>query len=358
MTRTHSMRKLPFWRRQFLSITFYFLFPSILLADAASTNEETSLPLLEFAPLDYLLIILSSALVFLMQAGFKCFEVGMLRQKHSVTIGMKNIIDYIVVAIGYFLVGFALMFGSSQGGMFGTSFFALEDINSSGSGFFLFQLAFAATSVTIVSGAMAERTGFMTYLIASVCVGTLIYPVVGHWVWGGIYITEGNTGWLQKLGFYDFAGATVVHGTGAWVALIGVWMLGPRLGRYDTVTGKFNTFEGYNLPYAILGVIILWLGWWGFNGGSTLAVEKDGKMLLGDVILNTSLAAAGGGLAGFFHSFFFQAKADINEKLLGSILGGLVAITASASIMSPVLAILIGLVAGVLHNYSYDLILK
>lgn len=216
------------------------------LLSAEGQTQDAPPPLLEMDSIDYLIMIVAAGLIFSMQAGFKCFEVGMLRERHSTAIGMKNVIDYITVGLGFFLVGFGFMFGKSQGGLVGTSFWGLEGINTYGSGLFLFQLGFAATAVTIVSGAMAERTSFVAYLIGSLMVGVFIYPIVGHWCWGGMYIIEGNEGWLEKMGFLDFAGATVVHGTGAWVALVGFWMLGPRLGRYCPETGKVQSFEGYN----------------------------------------------------------------------------------------------------------------
>ena len=180
----------------------------------------------------------------------------------------------------------------------------------------------------------------------------VIYPVMGHWVWGGVFF-ESNKPWLASLGFLDFAGSTVVHSVGAWVALVGVWVLGPRLGRYGS-DGKIKEFKPYNMAYAILGVFILWFGWWGFNGGSTLAMNDA----VGSIILNTNLSAAAAGLTAFLHSYLFQRKADLNEKFLGGILGGLVAITACCDVVTPLSAMIIGFAAGVVHNLAFDLILK
>lgn len=336
--------------------------------DAAATTQAVTESQSEAKPtahtadrVDMLWVLLAAAMVFMMQAGFKCFEVGMMREKHGPSIGMKNAIDYVVVALMFFLVGFGLMFGKSANGIIGTDMFALGAMETStekGDGlsmgyiFFLFQLAFAGTAVTIVSGAMAERTGFVTYMTASVFVGLIIYPVFGHWCWGSLFY-EGNQGWLEALGFSDFAGSTVVHSVGAWTALVGVMVLGPRLGRYNE-KGELNEFQCYNIPYAILGVFILWFGWWGFNGGSQLALDSD----VGGIIMNTTIAAAAGGLVAFFHSLKFQGRANINEKFLGGILGGLVGITACCNVVSGFGAVAVGAIAGVVHNYSFDLVIK
>lgn len=216
----------------------------------------------------------------------------------------------------------------------------------------MFQLAFAGTAVTIVSGAMSERTGFIPYLTASLIISMIIYPVFGHWAWGNLFF-ENNSAWLADLGFIDFAGSTVVHSVGAWTSLVGLYFLGARIGRYDEA-GNIRPFPSYNLPYAVLGVFLLWVGWWGFNGGSTLALNET----VGKIILNTNLAGAAGGLFAYFHCMIFQKKADVYEKLLGGVLGGLVAITASPHIQTPLTSILIGGLAGVVHNYGYDIVLK
>ena len=307
--------------------------------------------------IDTIWVLLAAALVFFMQAGFKCLEVGLVRKHQIAAVAMKNMVDWTVGSIIFFLLGFGLMFGHSAGGWLGTdtfvpSTFTIEGGSDLGAVFFMFQLAFAGTALTIVSGSMSERTGFVPYLTASVFIALLIYPVFGHWVWGNAFYGD-NSAWLADLGFIDFAGSTVVHSVGAWVSLAGLKLLGPRLGRY-TEAGTLRDFETNSIPMAVLGVFILWLGWWGFNGGSTLAFNDQ----VGSIILNTNLAGAAAALAAYFHSFFFQQKQNIYEKMLGGALGGLVAITASAHIQSPLTSLLIGALAGVIHNLSYDLLTK
>ncbi len=307
--------------------------------------------------LNMLWVLLSAALVFLMQAGFKCLEVGLVRKHQIAAVAMKNMVDWTVGSIIFFVAGFGLMFGQSWQGWIGTttflpSSFAVAGGNELGAVFFMFQLAFAGTALTIVSGAMSERTGFVPYLTASTFIALVIYPIFGHWVWGNAFYGS-NSAWLADLGFIDFAGSTVVHSVGAWVSLAGLKLLGPRLGRY-TEAGTLREFEPNSIPMAVLGVFILWFGWWGFNGGSSLVFDAQ----VGSVILNTNLAAAAAALAAYFHSYFFQQKANIYEKMLGGALGGLVAITASAHIQTPLTSLLIGLLAGVIHNVSYDLLTK
>jgi len=306
---------------------------------------------------DQLWVLTAGALVFLMQAGFLCYESGMVRENHVTAVAMKNVVDWIVGTLAFFFIGFALMFGHSSGGIIGTDLFVIEGLDSSGGSplgaiFFMFQLAFAGTALTIVSGAMSERTGFISYLVGAFFMGLVIYPVFGHWAWGTAFFSD-NKPWLAQLGFMDFAGSTVVHSVGAWVSLVGIWMVGPRLGRYNA-KGEIQPFKSYSLALSGLGVFILWFGWWGFNGGSTLALNDQ----VGLIIANTNLAAAAGGLSAFLHSFFYQKKADLNEKFLGGILGGLVAITACCNVVSPVNAVMVGLLAGIVHNLGFDLIIK
>jgi ammonium transporter, Amt family len=260
-----------------------------------------------------------------------------------------------ITSIFFYLIGFGYMFGHSAGGFIGTDLFMLDGIasgNSLGLVFFLFQLAFAGTSITIVSGAMSERTGFISYLVLSLFIGLIIYPVTGHWVWGNLFF-EDNPAWLADMGFIDFAGSTVVHSVGAWVALVGIWTVGPRIGRYKS-NGVIQNLGGTNIAYSVLGLFILWFGWWGFNGGSTLKLDDS----VGGIILNTNLSAAIGGITAFYHAFLFQKKRDIYEKLIGGVLGGLVAITACCHIVSPLAALFIGFIAGILHNVSYELLTR
>jgi len=211
--------------------------------------------------LDYVWTLVAAALVFFMQAGFACVEAGFTRAKNSVNIMMKNLMDFAVGSIAFWAIGFGLMFGASAGGLIGTSGFFLSDFTPGEDpwvlAFWMFQVVFAATAATIVSGAMAERTKFVGYLIYSFFISALIYPVVGSWAWGGLF--HGG-GWLEKLGFIDFAGSTVVHSVGGWAALAGAIVLGPRIGKYDS-NGRPRAIPGHNLPMAALGVFILWLGW-------------------------------------------------------------------------------------------------
>ena len=318
-------------------------------AESAAAVNETNI--------NSLWVLIAAAMVFLMQPGFLCFEVGCVRPNSIVSVAMKNLVDWVMVAALFFLVGFGLMFGTSWGGVIGTDFFLLQGIGVAGGTispfvFFLFQLAFAATAATIVSGAMSERTGFVTYLMASGIVGLFIYPVFGHWGWGNLLL-ENNETWLTRLGFMDFAGSTVVHSVGGWVALVGVWFLGARLGRYDS-EGNLKPVEAFSFPIASLGLFILWFGWWGFNGGSTLAMNGE----VGCIIVNTVIAAAAAGMGAFIHSWFVQQKADIHEKFMGGILGGLVAITACCNVVTPISAFFVGLSAAVVHNRGFDFIVK
>ena len=335
-----------------------FLLLFIVVTSSAHASEEVpkAYELLAFN-LDTIWVLLSAALVFFMQAGFKCLEVGLVRKHQIATVAMKNMVDWTVGSVIFFVLGFGLMFGHTTGGWWGgdtfmPTTFAIEGGSPLGAAFFMFQLAFAGTALTIVSGSMSERTGFIPYLTASVVIALLIYPVFGHWVWGNAFFGD-NAAWLADLGFIDFAGSTVVHSVGAWVSLAGLTLLGPRLGRY-TEEGRLRTFEPNSIPMAVLGVFILWFGWWGFNGGSTL--KFDG--LVGSIILNTNLAGATGALAAYFHAYFFQKKEGIYEKMLGGALGGLVAITASAHIQTPLTSLVIGMLAGIVHNLSYDLLAK
>ena len=303
-------------------------------------------------------VMLAAVLVFFMQAGFKAFEVGMVRPQHSAMVGMKNLMDWLVLSAVFFLLGFGFMFGESNG-LFGTSLFApsFETMQSLGLSygmeFFLYQLAFAGTAATIVSGAMSERTILLSYVLISLFVGLIVYPLFGHWAWGNVYLKDNNA-WLADLGFMDFAGSTVVHSVGAWVALVGAWMIGPRTGRFNK-DGSLNKtgFSSGSLGYAVLGVFILWFGWWGFNGGSTLAYNDS----VGTIILNTNLSGSFAGLAAFLHSYFVD-RDNTYEKMLGGVLGGLVAITAGCNVVSPFEAMFIGTAAGILHNYAFDWLLK
>ncbi|OGR21177.1 MAG: ammonium transporter [Desulfobacula sp. RIFOXYA12_FULL_46_16] len=296
---------------------------------------------------DYLWTLICAALVFFMQAGFAMVETGFTRAKNAVNIMMKNFMDFSMGSIAYWAVGFGLMFGASKTGFFGTSGFFLSDFKIGGDpwilAFWMFQVVFAATSATIVSGAMAERTKFSGYLIYSVFISAIIYPVFGSWAWGGLF---NGGGWLEKLGFIDFAGSTVVHSVGGWCALAGAMVLGPRIGKY-TKDGKVKPILGHNIPLAAIGVFVLWLGWFGFNPGSTTAASKDIAM----IFVNTNLAAAAGSIIAMMVSWIKFGKPEVGMSLNGA-LAGLVGITAGCANVTPGSSILIGAIAGLLVVYS------
>lgn len=301
--------------------------------------------------IDDLWVLVAAALVFFMQAGFKVLETGLVKTEHRAGIGAKNLLDWVAGSIAFFIIGFAFMFGTSGAGLIGGSFFFGNDLTGGKDFiFFLFQLAFAGTALTIVSGAMSGRTGVIPYFIASLMTAMFIYPVFGHWAWGNLLLPD-NQPWLASMGFMDFAGSTVVHSTGAWIAIVGIHMVGPRIGRYD-FNGNLIPMKASDYSYCILGVMILWLGWWGFNGGSTLAFDDS----VAKIILNTNLAGAAACFSAFFHAVYWQDKKDVIEKLAGGSLTGLVAITACCNVVTPVSSLIIGLIAGVLHNVFYILL--
>ena len=289
--------------------------------------------------LDTVWVLVAAFLVFFMQAGFGMVEAGFIRAKNATNILTKNFLDFCMASIGYFVFGYAIMFGAGNGFMGFTGWF-LNGAESGGEiplfAFWLFQAAFCGAAATIVAGGMAERMKFPAYLIYSFLISSFIYPIVGHWVWGG--------GWLNNLGFSDFAGSTVVHAVGGSAALIGTIMLGPRTGKYRA-DGSPNLIAGHNIPLAALGVFILWLGWFGFNPGSTLGVG-DGT-LIARVAINTNLAAAAGGLGALLTIWLITRKADLSMTMNGA-LAGLVAVTAPCAFIEPWAAIVIGLVGGVL----------
>ena len=289
---------------------------------------------------DYLWMMIAGFLVFFMQAGFAMVEAGFTRAKNACNIIMKNLVDFSAGTIMYWAVGFAFMYGASKGGFIGTSNFFLSDavqgdnIDSWIYAEWFFQAVFAATAATIVSGAMAERTNFRGYLLYTVFITALIYPIQGHWTWNG--------GFLADLGFHDYAGSTVVHSVGGWAALMGAIILGPRRGKFDK-EGKPRVIPGHSIVLASLGVFILWLGWFGFNPGSTLGANVS----FARIAVTTNLAAAAGALAAMFFAWVKVGKPDIGLTLNGA-LSGLVAITAPCAVVSPLSAVIIGLIAGVL----------
>jgi Amt family ammonium transporter len=292
--------------------------------------------------IDTVWVLFATTLVFFMQAGFAMVETGFTRAKNAGNIIMKNIMDFSVGSVMFWVLGFGLMFGTSVNGFIGIPDLFVKgtyDFGIPTFAFLIFQTVFCATAATIVSGAMAERTKFVSYLVYSVLISGLIYPVVGHWIWGG--------GWLSELGFHDFAGSTVVHSIGGWAALIGAKILGPRIGKFNE-DGTANTIPGHSLTLGALGVFILWFGWFGFNPGSQLAAAGIGNMMaISKIFITTNLAAALAAICAMFYTWIRSGKPDVGMTLNGA-LAGLVAITAGCDVVSPMGAAIIGACAGVL----------
>ncbi len=292
--------------------------------------------------------LVAACLVFWMQAGFAFVESGFTRAKNAAHIMMKNMLDMSMGALAFWLIGFGVMFGATNG-IFGTDHFFLSPDNGTGDGqweytFWMFQVVFAATAATIVSGAMAERTRFAGYLVYSVAITAIIYPVFGHWAWGNLLLDQAS--WLADLGFIDFAGSTVVHSVGGWAALAGAIVVGPRLGKF-TKDGLARAIPGHNMAMGALGVFILFLGWFGFNAGST--TTADGS--IARIAVNTFLAACTASVFAMFTSWRKFGKPDVGMTLNG-VLAGLVGITAPCATVTPLGAIIIGAVAGVLVVFS------
>ena len=290
--------------------------------------------------------LIAGILVFTMQAGFALVETGFTRAKNAANIMMKNLMDFAAGSLGFYILGAALMFGVSKAsGWLGWGGLGMPSL-ATGEGiwdwtFFFFQTMFAATAATIVSGAVAERIEFKSYLIYSVLVSAVVYPISGHWMWGSL-AGEGSQGWIEALGFHDFAGSTVVHSVGGWIALAGAMTLGPRIGKYRH-DGKANPIPGHSLVLGTLGVFLLWIGWFGFNPGSYTA----GVGSIGRVAMTTNLAACAGTVAALVTAWLIMKKPDLTMALNGS-LAGLVAITAPCDQVTCNAAVVIGLVAGVL----------
>jgi Amt family ammonium transporter len=298
------------------------------------------------AVLDLMWVVICGILVFFMQAGFTLVETGFARSKNTGNIIMKNLMDFCIGSVGFWAIGYTIMYGDSIGSFIGnpTLFFdSVKDMHS-----LFFQTVFAATAATIVSGAIAERTKFSTYLIFSLMMTVFIYPISGHWVWQG-------DGWLTELGFIDFAGSTVVHSVGGWAALVAAILVGPRIGKYTD--GISNAIPGHNLMLGALGVFILWLGWFGFNAGSQLAISGDSATAVAGIIITTNLAGAAGALAAMFVTWGVYGKPDISMTLNG-VLAGLVGVTAGCAVVSPVGAALIGLICGTVVVFAIEFIDK
>ncbi|EDZ59882.1 ammonium transporter family protein [Candidatus Pelagibacter sp. HTCC7211] len=318
---------------------------------------------------DTLWVIDCAILVFIMQAGFMCMETGLSRHKNSINVALKNAADFGVSVVIFWIFGFGLMFGSSYNGLFGTDLFFFKTTNAEYMTYFVFQAMFVATAATIISGAVAERMKFNGYLIITILATGIIYPIVGHWAWSSSYLSNidsakellnevdqvTSTGWLTNLGFVDFAGSTIVHSVGGWIALSAVIIIGPRIGKYsESNKGKFT---GSSFPLAVLGTLILWFGWFGFNGGSNGAMDEAVPLIL----INTFLAAAFGLLTGLGTSFIIYKKPDPFYVVLGP-LAGLVAITAGCNSMTTVVAIFVGIIGAlvavliteILNKYEID----
>ena len=300
--------------------------------------------------LDTVWMLLAAMLVFWMQPGFALCEAGFTRSKNTVNILMKNFVDFMLGSLLFFFVGFGFMFGSEGAGFIGApnwgdlSFYKGE---LPVEGFLIFETVFCATAATIVSGAMAERTKFSMYLIYSAVISLFVYPIEGHWTWGG--------GWLSQMGFHDFAGSAIVHSVGGVLALTGALALGPRRGKYGK-DGKSRAIPGHNLALAALGVFILWLGWFGFNPGSQLAASGEvNRLAISHVFLTTNLAAVAGGVATMFVTWFKYGKPSLSLTLNG-ILAGLVGITAGCDVVSPCGAVVIGLLCGIVLVYAIEFI--
>lgn len=318
--------------------------PMAMAEEAEAAEEVTEVVSVEMFTVNNTWMMVSTFLVFIMHLGFASVESGLTRAKNTVNILFKNTAIVAIGLLTYALCGFNLMYPGEFNGYFGFAGLGLNagtepSISYAGGAYtywtdFLFQGMFAATAATIVSGAVAERIKLHSFLIFSVVYVALIYPIAGSWHWGG--------GWLSEMGFHDFAGSTLVHSVGGWAALAGVILLGPRLGKY--VNGSVKAIMGHNMPLATIGVFLLWLGWFGFNGGSVLSADPDGVSF---VLVTTSLAAAAGIIGAMLTSWAIQKKPDLSMALNGA-LAGLVGITAGADIVSIRAAIIIGAIAGVL----------
>ncbi|KXS50161.1 MAG: ammonium transporter, Amt family [Halanaerobium sp. 4-GBenrich] len=328
-----------FFKKVFMTLMLVILFSSLALAqeDQAAANAVA---------IDTIWTLIAAFLVFFMQAGFAMVEAGFTRAKNAGNIIMKNIMDFASGSLVFWAVGFAFMFGSGNSFIGTTGYFLQDTFANLGleipiAAFFIFQTVFAATAATIVSGAMAERTNFSGYLAYSVVITAFIYPVVGHWIWGG--------GWLAEMGIIDFAGSTVVHSVGGWAALAGAIVLGPRIGKYNE-DGSANALPGHNLLMAALGVFILWFGWFGFNPGSTVAGTD---LSIASIAVTTNLAAAAGAVMAMSVSWIKYGKADVSMTLNGA-LAGLVSITAGTANVGNLSAIIIGAIAGMIVIYSVE----
>ncbi len=320
-----------------------------MLSEAGTSVDRVLLAVQSaFNPVDTMWVLVAAFLVFFMQAGFGMLEAGMVRTKNAANVLTKNVLDFCFAALAYFIFGYAIMYGS-EGLLVGSEGWFMFGAESPVDGvpleaFWLFQAVFAGAAATIVAGAVAERMRFVAYLAYSFLISAFVYPVVGHWVWGG--------GWLSDLGFHDFAGSTVVHAVGGVSALVGAWLLGARIGRFNK-DGSSNVILGHSMPLATLGVLVLWFGWFGFNAGSTLGMGQP--EVVGRVAMNTALAPSMGAIVAMIFAWTRYGKPDLTIALNGA-LAGLVAITAPCAVVTSGAAIWIGAAGGLVVVYGIELL--
>jgi len=329
-----------------MKILYMFITLFMCMTGYVFAQQETGEVSQEINNLDSLLIIIATFLVFFMQLGFSMVEAGFTRAKNAVNIILKNMMDFSIGMLAFFAIGFGLMFGITKFGLFGTEGFFLSNWEIGENyilTFWIFHAVFAATSTTIVSGSIAERVNFRAYLLFSFIMTGFIYSIFGHWAWGSLF--HGN-GWLERLGFIDFAGGTVVHSVGAWAGLAGAVVLGPRIGKFSP-DGRARPIPGHNIPIAAIGVFILWFGWFGFNAGSNMKVNS----LLSLIVINTAITPAVSSVIALFVIYYKYKKFE-PTLCLNAVLAGAVAITPGAGYVTPYCAILIGIVAGILIVYS------
>lgn len=330
---------------QFSRFTPFWLLIGLFVSNTALADDPIQAEQVQHN-LNIIWILIATAMVFLMQAGFTAFETGMVRAKNSINVALKNFVDIVFGMLAFFITGYALMFGTDISGFIGSNHFLLNGVEPTYDyAFFIFQAVFAGTAATIVSGTVSERMKFSGYILVSILLSGLFYPISGHWVWG-----EG--GWLSDMGFVDFAGSTVVHSFGAWIGLVGAIMLGPRIGRFDENGNPVKIHES-SIQLTTIGLFILWFGWFGFNGGSTLI--GDGSVA--KVIVNTNLSAVAGGATAALGSLLLFGKIRPNE-ILNGVLGGLVAITAGCDAVNPNGALLIGSIAGIVVLVGEMMLIK
>ena len=324
-----------------LLIGLYFMSFSVLLANGEPTAADA------IFTVNNTWMLVATFLVFIMHLGFASLEAGLTQSKNTVNILFKNVSIIAIGILTYAVCGFNLMYPGEFNGYFGFAGFGITNpigsaglIDYAGGAYtyftdFIFQAMFAATAATIVSGAVAERIKLSSFLIFSTVYVAIIYPIAGSWKWGA--------GWLDQMGFYDFAGSTLVHGVGGWAALVGAILVGSRLGKYGQ-NGQIKPILGHNMPLATIGVFLLWFGWYGFNGGSVLSADPGGVSL---VFVTTTLAAAAGVIGAMITSWYVSKKPDLSMILNGS-LAGLVGITAGADVISPMNSVLVGFIAGII----------